>query len=88
LIERIGQDALPGRLRIVVTKDDENAEQMAERTSDYAKRVLSPIPAAERGYVEAVIMPHATRRSVARALVMLRHKTLERPWKKHGNIPL
>jgi len=33
-------------------------------------------------------MPHATRRSVARALVMLRHKTLERPSKKHGNIPL
>ncbi|HTL75989.1 MAG TPA: carboxyl transferase domain-containing protein [Casimicrobiaceae bacterium] len=51
-------------------------------------RWCRPFPAAERGYVDAVIMPHATRRSVVRALVMLRHKTLERPWKKHANIPL
>ena len=77
-----------GAAQIVFPKDDGNAAQMAERTSDYAERVLSPFPAAERGYVDAVIMPHATRRSVARALAMLQHKTLERPWKKHGNIPL
>ena len=77
-----------GAAQVVFPKDDGNAAQMAQRTSDYVERVLSPFPAAERGYVDAVIMPHATRRSVARALVMLRHKTLERPWKKHGNIPL
>jgi len=77
-----------GAAQIVVPNDDGNATQAAVRTSDYAKRALSPFPAAERGYVDAVIMPHATRRSVARALLMLRHKTLERPWKKHGNIPL
>jgi propionyl-CoA carboxylase beta chain len=77
-----------GAAQIVFPKDDGNAAAMAKRTIDYTEHVLSPFPAAERGYVDAVIMPHATRRSVAHALVMLRHKTLERPWKKHGNIPL
>ena len=77
-----------GAAQIVFSKDQGDPAQVAKRTSNYAERILSPFPAAERGYVDAVIMPHATRRSVARALVMLRHKTLERPWKKHGNIPL
>lgn len=77
-----------GAAQIAFTKDQGDPAQVAKRTSDYAERVLSPFPAAERGYVDAVIMPHATRRSVARALAVLRHKTLERPWKKHGNIPL
>ncbi|MBM3609629.1 MAG: hypothetical protein FJX29_14485, partial [Alphaproteobacteria bacterium] len=44
--------------------------------------------AAERGYIDDVIMPHATRRRIARSLAMLRHKDLENPWKKHDNIPL
>ena len=44
--------------------------------------------AAERGYIDEVIMPHATRRRVARALRLLRGKKLENPWKKHDNIPL
>jgi propionyl-CoA carboxylase beta chain len=44
--------------------------------------------AAERGYVDEVIMPHSTRRRVARALAMLRAKAIERPWRKHDNIPL
>jgi propionyl-CoA carboxylase beta chain len=64
------------------------AEDGPHRTGDGEGGVPSPFPAARRGYVDGVIMPHATRRSVARAFAMLRHKTLERPWKKHGNIPL
>ena len=44
--------------------------------------------AAERGYIDEVIMPHATRRRVARALAMLRGKTVEMPGRKHDNLPL
>jgi propionyl-CoA carboxylase beta chain len=44
--------------------------------------------AAERGYIDEVITPHATRKRIARALALLRHKKLENPWKKHDNIPL
>ncbi|HEX2725905.1 MAG TPA: carboxyl transferase domain-containing protein, partial [Beijerinckiaceae bacterium] len=39
-------------------------------------------------YIDEVIMPHSTRRRVARALAMLRSKSIEQPWKKHDNIPL
>ena len=42
----------------------------------------------QRGFIDEVIMPHSTRRRVARGLRMLRNKDLENPWKKHDNIPL
>jgi propionyl-CoA carboxylase beta chain len=44
--------------------------------------------AAERGYIDEVIMPHSTRRRIARGLALLRDKASETPWKKHDNIPL
>ena len=49
---------------------------------------LSPFVAAERGYIDEVVMPHSTRRRLSRVLAMLRNKKLENPWKKHDNIPL
>ena len=65
-----------------------DADKIAAHTKAYEDRFLSPFVAAERGYVDEVIMPHSTRRRVARALRMLRNKDLENPWKKHDNIPL
>jgi propionyl-CoA carboxylase beta chain len=44
--------------------------------------------AAERGYIDDVIMPHATRRRIARALAMLRGKKVELPQRKHDNLPV
>ena len=44
--------------------------------------------AAERGYVDAVIQPHETRRRLINALEMLDGKRDKNPPKKHGNIPL
>ncbi len=44
--------------------------------------------AAERGYIGDVIMPHATRPRIARALAMLREKTIEMPGRKHDNLPV
>jgi len=49
---------------------------------------MSPFVAAERGYIDEVIMPHSTRRRISRALRLLREKELTNPWKKHDNIPL
>ncbi len=43
---------------------------------------------AECGYIDDVIMPHATRPRVARALAMLRGKTVEMPGRKHDNLPV
>jgi propionyl-CoA carboxylase beta chain len=65
-----------------------DADGIAAKTKEYEDRFLSPFVAAERGYVDEVIMPHSTRRRIARALAMLREKEVETPWKKHDNIPL
>jgi propionyl-CoA carboxylase beta chain len=65
-----------------------DADGIAAKTKEYEDRFMSPFVAAERGYVDEVIMPHSTRRRIARALAMLRTKNVERPWRKHDNIPL
>lgn len=77
-----------GAVEIIFRKDIGNPEKIAEQTKNYEDRFCSPFVAAERGYIDEVIMPHSSRRRVARALKMLQDKKLENPWKKHDNIPL
>ena len=77
-----------GAVEIIFRADIGDGEKIAARTKEYEERFLSPFVAAERGYIDEVIRPHSTRRRIARALAMLRHKELENPWKKHDNIPL
>ncbi|SDB16613.1 acyl-CoA carboxylase subunit beta [Bauldia litoralis] len=77
-----------GAVEIIYRKEAGDPDKIAERTKEYEARFMSPFVAAERGYIDEVIMPHATRRRVARALRLLRGKALENPWKKHDNIPL
>ncbi len=77
-----------GAVEIIFRADMKEPEKIAERTREYEERFLSPFVAAERGYIDEVIMPHSTRRRVSRILAMLRNKKLENPWKKHDNIPL
>jgi propionyl-CoA carboxylase beta chain len=77
-----------GAVEIIFRQDIGDADKIAARTKEYEDRFMSPFVAAERGYIDEVIMPHSTRRRIARALAALRHKELENPWKKHDNIPL
>ncbi|MEX0955876.1 MAG: acyl-CoA carboxylase subunit beta [Rhizobiaceae bacterium] len=77
-----------GAVEIIYRKDVGDAEKIAKHTKAYEDRFLSPFVAAERGYIDEVIMPHSTRRRVARGLRLLRNKELANPWKKHDNIPL
>jgi propionyl-CoA carboxylase beta chain len=77
-----------GAVEIIFRQDIGDAEKIAERTKEYESRFLSPFVAAERGYIDEVIQPFGTRKRIARALAMLRHKELKNPWKKHNNIPL
>lgn len=59
-----------------------------ELIQEYEDALLNPYVAAERGYVDAVIMPSETRRHIVRGLRTLRNKRESLPPKKHGNIPL
>ena len=55
---------------------------------DYKARFANPYTAAERGYVDDVIVPHETRPKVITALETLLTKREPGPRRKHGNIPL
>jgi acetyl-CoA carboxylase carboxyltransferase component len=56
--------------------------------ADYKARFANPYTAAERGYVDDVIVPHETRPKVITALETLLTKREPGPKRKHGNIPL
>jgi acetyl-CoA carboxylase carboxyltransferase component len=61
---------------------------MRELIDDYTERFANPYVAAQRGYVDDVIEARRTRSAIATALDMLADKRVERPKRKHGNIPL
>jgi propionyl-CoA carboxylase beta chain len=77
-----------GAVEILYRSELGDAAKIAARTKEYEDRFANPFVAAERGFIDEVIMPHSTRRRVARAFASLRTKKLANPWKKHDNIPL
>jgi len=77
-----------GAVEIIFRKDIGDQEKIDARTEEYRKKFANPFIAGKRGYIDDVIMPHSTRKRVARSLAMLKNKSIENPWRKHGNIPL
>ncbi len=85
-----------GAVNILYRGEIKGAEQAGEdvaavRTrlaNEYTYNVASPFLAAERGELDNVIQPAATRASVVKALRALRSKRASLPPKKHGHIPL
>ncbi|MGE5233884.1 MAG: acyl-CoA carboxylase subunit beta [Acidobacteriota bacterium] len=64
------------------------AEVRAQKVGEYRAKFSNPYVAAERGFVDALILPRETRPQLIRALRQLRSKRKSTPPKKHGNIPL
>ncbi|MEM6589785.1 MAG: acyl-CoA carboxylase subunit beta [Pseudomonadota bacterium] len=77
-----------GATEIIHRADLKDADKIAQHTKDYEDRFANPFVAAERGFIDEVIMPHSTRKRVSRAFASLRTKKRSLPWKKHDNIPL
>ena len=81
-----------GAVNILYRKElAESTEPEAERArllAEYQDTLANPYIAAERGYVDRVILPSETRLMITRGLRALRNKRATRPPKKHGNIPL
>ncbi|GAB5585970.1 hypothetical protein Unana1_00870 [Umbelopsis nana] len=69
----------------IIFRNSANREQ-AEK--DYVDKFANPLPAAQRGFIDDVILPRTTRRRLIEELSLLKDKKLSNPWKKHGNIPL
>jgi propionyl-CoA carboxylase beta chain len=81
-----------GAVDIVYKRELEGAgnsqETRQRKIEEFRDRFANPYVAAERGFVDAVIEPHDTRRKLIQALEMLDTKRDKNPPKKHGNIPL
>ena len=79
-----------GAVNIVYKRELEKAKEKEreKKIEEFRERFANPYVAAERGYVDAVILPRETRKRVIQALEMLDGKRDKNPPKKHGNIPL
>ncbi len=77
-----------GATEILYRSELGDAGKIAARTKEYEERFANPFVAAERGFIDEVIMPHSSRRRIARAFASLRNKQVETRWRKHDTIPL
>ncbi len=75
-----------GRKQIQTAEDPE--AKRAELIAEYEKKFLNPYVAAKRGFVDEVIRPDETKEKILHALDLLKTKQINRPYKKHGNMPL
>ncbi|CAM9331978.1 unnamed protein product, partial [Ectocarpus fasciculatus] len=63
-------------------------KDIEEKTVEYTDRFANPMVAAQRGFVDDIIDPTETRKRICEDLVLLANKQVDRPWRKHGNVPL
>jgi propionyl-CoA carboxylase beta chain len=74
------------RNEIQVAKDPEAKRQ--EVIAEYADKFANPYIAAQKGYIDAVILPEETRDYLIKGLGSCATKREVGPKRKHGNIPL
>ena len=55
---------------------------------EYEEHFMTPYIAAERGFIDEVILPEETRKKLSESFFALKDKNELRRTKKHGNIPL
>src|SRR5579875_225693 len=81
-----------GAVNIIYRRDIASSPTPEERRQrlieDYKAHFANPYIAAERGYIDDVIVPRETRPTVIEALRTLQTKRESGPARKHGNIPL
>jgi len=71
-----------------IQKSGDPAAMLLQKEGEYRQAFLNPFLAAKRGYIDDVIFPSETRSRIIRGLQFLEGKEIERPSRKHGNIPL
>lgn len=79
------QGAVSIIFRKELIKDINQKDKLVE---EYREKFANPYIAAERGYIDDVIEPSETRKRLVQALEITRTKRVDRPKRKHGNIPL
>ncbi|MBN8705262.1 MAG: acyl-CoA carboxylase subunit beta [Bacteroidetes bacterium] len=81
-----------GAVEIIFKKEIESAtnpeDALELKTEEYRIKFANPYAAAERGFIDDVIEPKSTRKTLIRAFSLLTNKVDTNPKRKHGNIPL
>ena len=80
-----------GAVNIIFNKQVEAADYPVAARAELVEQVratISPYIAAGWAMIDDVIDPAETRRVIVQGLEQARGKTVERPWRKHGNIPV
>lgn len=75
-----------GAVNILYRSADEKEKQ--EALEEYNELFSNPYRAAEKGYIDEIILPKDTRNKILQALEMTQNKSETNPPKKHGNMPL
>jgi propionyl-CoA carboxylase beta chain len=71
-----------------IDASESKEEALKEKEKEYSDLFANPYRAAERGFIDEVILPEETREKLIAAFKMLENKAVNNPRKKHGNIPL
>ena len=71
-----------------IAEAEDPAAKLLEKEEEYARKFATPYRAAQRGYIDEVIIPNETRRKLIKTFSMLENKEVETPKRNHGNIPL
>jgi propionyl-CoA carboxylase beta chain len=81
-----------GAVEIIFKKEIAKAENPEEvldnKITEYTEKFANPYIAAERGFIDDVILPHETKLKLVNAFSLLKSKVDKNPKKKHANIPL
>ncbi len=81
-----------GAVEIIFKKEIEKAKdsekELQKKLDEYIEKFANPYIAAERGYIDDVILPGETKLKLINAFNILENKVDKNPRKKHGNIPL
>ena len=81
-----------GAAEIIFKREINSAEDKEAKWKEmeqlYSETFANPYRAAERGFIDSVIVPEETRQKLIQAFKMLENKVVNNPRKKHGNIPL
>ena len=77
-----------GAVEILHRSDLNDKDLIEKKTKEYEDRFANPFIAAERGFIDDIIIPSNTRFRIIQALSKLKSKNQKNPKKKFGNIPL
>ena len=73
----------------ILYKNAANSEKALDsKIKEYQEKFASPVVAASRGFIDEIIRPYNTRWRICKALALLERKEVDKPWKKHDNLPL